>query len=288
MTQAAPGSGRVMGVWYLDNPYTGGVANLTVDMSSYTSVNGIGLAAVSISGAAQGFGTNAVNTTNSVAVATPWTNSFVMAGYANNGGISVSAALPLTQIYSGNIGSAMGCAGYHMVGAAGSNTYSFTSTDHSLARTVAAVFPPVVEEDVSRLDANNDGIADAWTVNYFSADPFVAGLDDSDPDGDTQSNMAEYIAGSDPTNGLDVFEASIVHSNGELVVSIPTRMTTNGLYGTLTRRYGLVSNTNLVSTNWVAVAGVEDIPATGLELMHTNVLGETKAYYRARTWLRAP
>jgi hypothetical protein len=284
LTLAAPGSGRMAGIWYLDNPYGGGAANLIVDMTSYATVNGIGVGAVSLSGTAPGVVTNAVNTTNTVTIATTVSNSFVMAGYGKNGGVAVSAAAPLTQVYAGDINSAMGSAGYHLVAAAGTNTYTFTSTDHLEAVTVAAVFSPFMA-DVSTLDANQDGIADAWAVYYFAEDPFTAGLATSDPDGDGFSNHEEYIAGTVPTNALDFAAISIVASNGALHVSIPSRLTTSGMYGSLGRYYSLVSTTNLLVPDWPPVAGAEEMPATGGELLHTIPPGDANRFYRAKVWL---
>ena len=142
LTQAAQGSGRALGIWYLDDPYTGGAADLTVDMTSYSVVNGVGLGVVAIAGAAPGVEVSARATANSVSVATTASNSVVVAGYGENGGGTVAADAPLTEIYSGDIGSALGCAGYHTVTVPGSNTYSFTSADYIDARTVAAVFSP--------------------------------------------------------------------------------------------------------------------------------------------------
>ena len=134
-----------------------------------------------------------------------------------------------------------------------SHTYNW-STGAEPRGIVAASFAPIAETVPAELDANDDGIPDAWSVQHFANDPFVAGQADSDPDGDSLSNYEEYVAGSSPTNGSDLFEVSIVQSNGEWIVSVPSRLTTSNFYGSLTRSYGLQSSTNLLGTNWFGVA----------------------------------
>jgi hypothetical protein len=58
-------------------------------------------------------------------------------------------------------------------------------------------------------DDDNDGMPDAWEVHY-SLDPLV---DDTllDPDNDTDTNLQEYQAGSDPTNPLSYPKATSVY-----------------------------------------------------------------------------
>ena len=102
------------------------------------------------------------------------------------------------------------------------------------------------------------------------------------------SNYEEYVAGSSPTNGLDLFEVSIVQSNGEWIVSVPSRLTTSNFYGSQTRSYGLESSTNLLGTNWFGVAGATNMPASGSDLLHTNALETSRLFYRGRTWLEQP
>jgi T5SS/PEP-CTERM-associated repeat protein len=58
-------------------------------------------------------------------------------------------------------------------------------------------------------DADGDGIEDAWAVTYFGASPLANGTGPTerfgDLDGDGQSNHAEFVAGTNPTDALDVF-----------------------------------------------------------------------------------
>ncbi len=55
------------------------------------------------------------------------------------------------------------------------------------------------------LDADADGIPNAFDLDPF--DPADAG---TDPDGDGQSNLAEFLAGTDPTNSASFFGITAV------------------------------------------------------------------------------
>ena len=109
LTQAVAGtpSGRNKGIFYLDNPFTGGVAQLSVSLGVGTS-NGIAIGAVSVSGAAPGVAAAALaDGARSVTLTVPVSGSFVVGGYAANGSGAITVPGGHTAIYnSTNIGSA--------------------------------------------------------------------------------------------------------------------------------------------------------------------------------------
>ncbi len=65
-------------------------------------------------------------------------------------------------------------------------------------------------------DADADGLPDTWETAFFTDS--VAAVAAYDFDGDGQSNIAEYIAGTDPTNSVSVFSisSSTAESGGTL------------------------------------------------------------------------
>ena len=270
------------GIWYLDSPYTGGNADLVIDLTVNGTVNGLGYGVVSISGSYPGVATAAYQAGNTVTITPTAAGSFVVAGFGANGTGSGAPGAPLSKLYSGNIGSAYGGAGYETNVNASSQTYTFAGANEGVG---AAAFAPDAETDPTALDANDDGIPDPWSVQHFANDPFVAGQADSDPDGDSRSNYKEYVAGSSPTDGSDFFEVSIVQSNGELIISVPSRLPTSNFYGSLKRRYGLEYSTSLLGTSWFDVLGATDMPATGFDLLHTNEHEASRLFYRGKTWL---
>ena len=140
----APGtaSGRNQGIYYLDNPFTGGAADLVVDMSGVDTVNGIGLGVVSISGSADGVAATASSATSSVSITPTVDGSFIMAGWGAQGNAGNGAAdAPLTELYGGNIGSADGSAGYINDVVALSQSYSFLGGNSPFGSGAAAFAP---------------------------------------------------------------------------------------------------------------------------------------------------
>jgi methionine-rich copper-binding protein CopC len=143
LTPVITGTGRNRGIYYLDNPFTGGAANLSVALGEGIS-NGIAVGVISVSGAAPGDATAALaNAANSVTLTVPVSGSLVVGGYASNGNGTITPPAGHTAIYnSTNIGSANGAASYATVQAVGSRTYTFGDTSSSSPATCAAIFVP--------------------------------------------------------------------------------------------------------------------------------------------------
>jgi Bacterial Ig-like domain len=134
-------------IWHLDltsTIYTGGAANLVVNYAGVTTVNGVGIGAISVTSGGQPLtlhstAASLAGSHDAVSIPTTAQSAFVVTCFnANNTG-AVSANAPLTQIFaSTDVGSARGSAGYEANATAGSHTYSFTST--TPRSTVAAAF----------------------------------------------------------------------------------------------------------------------------------------------------
>lgn len=144
---AGPGGTRNSGIYYLDNPHTGGPADLVFNLLERG--NGRGLAAVSVSGAAPGVAATAYARAISVSVDVIDENSFVMVSYAGNdvdnaGAWNYALLLPHSyNFYSGQIGSAWGGAAYQNWGIVqGQNTFTFNDKNPSGPETCVAVFRP--------------------------------------------------------------------------------------------------------------------------------------------------
>jgi methionine-rich copper-binding protein CopC len=143
LTPVTTGTGRNRGIYYLDNPFTGGAAKLTVTLEEGVS-NGIAIGVISVSGAVPGDATAArANAANSVTLTVPVSGSLVVGGYASNGNSTITPPAGHTAIYnSTNIGSANAAASYATGQTVGSRTYTFGDTSSSSPATCAAIFVP--------------------------------------------------------------------------------------------------------------------------------------------------
>ena len=144
LTQVPSTSGQKnIGIYYLDNPFTGGTADLTFDMTSYGAVNGIGFGIVSIAGSLDGVESGNTAGGLSVDLTPTIANSFVVTTYSSNGGNTPTVPAGHTQLYtSGNIGSADGAAAYLNGVAAGLQTITYGQGSPSSNQTSGAVFAP--------------------------------------------------------------------------------------------------------------------------------------------------
>jgi hypothetical protein len=97
-------------------------------------------------------------------------------------------------------------------------------------------------------DSDGDGMPDAWECQYFgcNADP------NQDVDGDGMSNLAEYRAGTDPTNAQSAFKFIDIQAAPQGGVELRWASVTN-------KRYSILRSTSLLG----GFAELQrDVPAT--------------------------
>ena len=132
-------------------------------------------------------------------------------------------------------------------------------------------------------DADDDGMPDAWeSAELGDTTPTAHG----DADGDGVSNIEEWIAGTSPRDETGYLKLETRLQNGQIVVSFHALAATGPGYTGLTRHYQLQTRGMLAGPDqWLAVAGYEDVVATGSEVVYVNTAGNGPDFYRARVWL---
>jgi PKD repeat protein len=113
----------------------------------------------------------------------------------------------------------------------------------------------------------------AWQIQYFGSTTNPAGAASADPDHDGQNNLAEFLAGTDPTNGASALRITSITTQGSNVLVNWTtavgktnalQVTNGGLGGSYaTNGFAdivIITNTVGTVTNAVDVGGATSSP----------------------------
>ena len=125
-------------------------------------------------------------------------------------------------------------------------------------------------------DADGNGLPDAWETQYFGHTGVLAG---ADGDQDGTSNLAEYQAGTNPTNAASRFQVlAAVRTNDDLRVDWST---VGG------HRYAVQLRTNVMggAAGFADVSAVITMPGTGegsTNYVHVGGATNPAAFYRIR------
>ena len=140
--------------------------------------------------------------------------------------------------------------------------------------------------DVSTLTSNNlinvITAFQAWQIQYFGSTNNPAAAPNADPDGDGQDNMAEFLAGTNPTNSASGLHITSVAQSGSDVVI--TWSTAGGVTNVVQATAG--DGNGGYSTNFTDLSGPIAITGSGDTITnYTDVGGATNIpsrYYRVR------
>jgi PKD repeat protein len=118
-----------------------------------------------------------------------------------------------------------------------------------------------------------------WQIQYFGSITNPAAAADADPDGDGQNNMAEFLAGTDPTNSASVFRITSIARQGQgFRITWTTGIgTTNALQVASGDACGGCSN------NFIDLFDVTNTAATTITYLDAGAATNFPArYYRVR------
>ena len=147
---------------------------------------------------------------------------------------------------------------------------SFYQTPPPQTNTLSAKGTVSFRGDYTFIDANHNGVSDAWEKYYFGA-VLTNRTDLTDSDGDGMTDYAEFIAGTDPTNPASklVFTGALIQTNSAVEFqwsAVPGRS------------YQLLSSSNLIS--WVPI--MDWTPATRSPMTFTATNGVGARVYRVQ------
>ena len=127
----------------------------------------------------------------------------------------------------------------------------------------------------SRVDHVGDGIPDGWRRQYFGGSGTTTNASScaaADLDGDGTSNWNEYVADTNPTNGLSCFHIQSVSRAAGCSLSY---------LSSINRHYTLYYATNLAAGVWTNLPSQTDIPGRGgVDVLTDPAPGGAQRFYR--------
>ncbi len=135
-------------------------------------------------------------------------------------------------------------------------------------------------------DGDGDGVSDFWEQLNFGSTGSPEGGVGLDADGDGDSNLDEFVAGTDPLGSNDTLAVAIDDLPGKVRVSFTGRVANTNTCGALKRHYALETRPRLDIGTWTGLRGYTDLPAADRVFAVTNAVGTGRAYYRVKAWLK--
>jgi hypothetical protein len=119
-------------------------------------------------------------------------------------------------------------------------------------------------------DYNFDGLEDTFQRTYFPLFTTPEAVPQADPDGDTMTNYAEFIAGTNPTNAASVFKF--------LSVTRTNQTATLRWLGGIGKRYQVSYSTNLTAGPWLSLGSPVTAASTNIVFNDSNATNQFRHY----------
>jgi len=136
------------------------------------------------------------------------------------------------------------------------------ATTYAYAPGYLTILPTVIDD-------NFDGLEDNFQRTYWAPFTTAAAAPGANPDGDAFNNLAEYIAGTVPTNAASFLKVSSVSNSAS--------GTTVRWFGSLGKKYQVSARTNLTTSGWQNFGNV--VSTTNI---FDNTVPGIQRYYRVQ------
>ena len=157
--------------------------------------------------------------------------------------------------------------------------YSVAHNTNAAARTgflrIAGKTVTVIQ-DGAPPDTNGDGLPDSWQMLYFNSANATNAPPGADPDGDGASNLEEYLAATDPTDGGSVMRIT------EFTTSTLTQTYSLAFPALLRHYYQIQRTADLVNGRWKGFTN--SFYGTGTSVPMTGTIGTNASieFFRIR------
>jgi hypothetical protein len=131
-------------------------------------------------------------------------------------------------------------------------------------------------------DSDQNGLPDSWEIARFGG---IGQNPNGDDDDDGQSNLNEWIAGTHPRDGEDVFRLDPNQEGGLARVSFVALRAEGPGYENKNRFYALESKADLAPGSWTGVNGFTNIIGDNQNVSHQSETTFATEFFRGKVWL---
>ena len=157
------------------------------------------------------------------------------------------------------------------------------TVSNAALRYLQATTPLTATNSAFASDSDADRLPDAWEQARFG-NLDATGAGDADEDG--QTNLQEYLAGTNPKSSADWMVLSFANASGQVQIAFVARAAAGVGYEGVNRYYTLERCADLAAPVWSTALGFEAILGLGQPVSLTeSATGVPGRFFRLRAWL---
>jgi autotransporter-associated beta strand protein len=133
----------------------------------------------------------------------------------------------------------------------------------------------ILSDYQSRADLDGDGVADTWAQTFFGSSPLSPAQLAGDADADGQSNLEEFVAGTDPLSAASTFRILTTYATNTNSVAVEWVHNTDRLNKATTYTIQWTDDINTPYTNVVSPVITVPVPGTAQWIDDGTLTGGT-------------